>query len=155
MIYIIATLLRKAFDQWEELAGVSDPAEVWRQLMLLPDDYSDASLVEPLTRSLMERIDFEHGGPEYDARYPDGIPTSLVIEHAELGALDSGLVMYPIGHARSASPALESLLAHKFRLLASAGVEDAGALAQRLERLDELSPAEVAELYALPIRGLT
>ncbi len=24
----------------------------------------------------MQKIDFRHGGPEYDAKYPDGIPTT-------------------------------------------------------------------------------
>ena len=42
--------------------------------MLVPDDYNDAALFHPLTRNLMQRIDFRHGGPEYDAKYPDGIP---------------------------------------------------------------------------------
>ena len=51
----------------------------------------------------MERIEFRHGGREYDDKYPDGIPTTLEIEHAELGRLSSGLVMYPEGHARNTS----------------------------------------------------
>ena len=57
---------------------------MWNDLMLMPEDYGDAALVHPLTRELMQRIDFRHGGPEYDAKYPDGIPTSLEIEHAHL-----------------------------------------------------------------------
>src|SRR6185503_1756929 len=67
MVYIIATLLRKAFER--RRSG-------WKELMLVPADYDDASLYHPLTRSLIDRIDFRHGGPEYDAKYPDGIPTS-------------------------------------------------------------------------------
>ena len=70
-------------------------------LMLVPADYDDAALHHPLTRELMQRIDFRHGGPEYDAKYPDGIPTTLEIDHATLGTLTSGLVMYPEGHARN------------------------------------------------------
>ena len=53
--------------------------------MLVPADYDDASLFDPLTRSIMDRIEFRHGGQEYDDKYPDGIPTTLEIEHAELG----------------------------------------------------------------------
>ncbi len=68
-------------------AQPTDAVDLWRELMLLPADYNDASLFDPLTRSLMEKIEFRHGGPEYDAKYPDGIPTSLEIEHAELGTL--------------------------------------------------------------------
>ncbi len=70
---------------------------------------------------LMERIEFRHGGREYDAKYPDGIPTTLEIEHADLGRLSSGLVMYPEGHARNTSGNLDGLLEHKFRALAGAG----------------------------------
>jgi hypothetical protein len=29
----------------------------------------------------------EHGGREYDALYPEGIPTSVEIDHASLGTL--------------------------------------------------------------------
>lgn len=47
--------------------------------MLTPNDYSQKALLDPQTRSLMEKITFEHGGKEYDAKYPDGIPTSIII----------------------------------------------------------------------------
>jgi hypothetical protein len=29
----------------------------------------------------MPEREFRHGGPEYDSKYPDGIPTTLEIEH--------------------------------------------------------------------------
>ena len=86
--------------------------------MLVPEDYSDAALFHPLTRELMRRIDFRHGGREYDAKYPDGIPTSIEIAHRTLGTLSSGLVMYPEGHARNPSGNLPALLEHKFNRLA-------------------------------------
>ena len=41
--YIVATLFRKAIEQ--QRSG-------WRELMLMPDDYSDAALQHPLTRRL-------------------------------------------------------------------------------------------------------
>ncbi len=145
MVYIIATLLRKAFEQ--KRAG-------WRELMLMPGDYDDAALAHPLTRSLIDRIAFRHGGPDYDARYPDGIPTSLEIEHAELGKLSSGLVMYPVGHARNEDGALDDLLAHKFKLLAGLGVDDVDALYRRFTQLAEKSAAEIATLYDFTIRGV-
>ncbi|MEX2558781.1 MAG: MmgE/PrpD family protein [Pirellulales bacterium] len=138
MVYIIATLLRKAFET--RRGG-------WRELMLLPADYDDAGLFHPLTRAIMEKIEFRHGGRAYDEKYPDGIPTSVEIDHEALGSLSSGLVMYPMGHARSASPGLDELLEHKFRLLASLGVADADVLRQRLTNLAQKSPAEIAGLY--------
>lgn len=138
MVYIIATLLRKAFESRQ--GG-------WKPLMLMPADYDDTSLFHPLTRRLMERIEFRHGGPEYDAKYPDGIPTTLEIEHAGLGQLSSGLVMYPAGHARNTTAELDDLLHHKFRLLAALGVADVDGFVQRFTNLGRKSAADVADLY--------
>ena len=152
MVYIVATLLRKA-----SASGGRKPteaAELWRDLMLVPDDYGDVALLDPLTRSLMQRIDFLHGGPEYDAKYPDGIPTSLEIEHAALGRLTSGLVMYPEGHARNRSGNLPPLLAHKFQRLAGLGVTDVGALLARLTNLGEKTPVQIRDLYDFPIQSV-
>ncbi len=114
MLYIIATLLRKAIER--RTAG-------WRELMLMPEDYDDAALAHPLTRRLMGLIDFRHGGREYDEKYPDGIPTSVLIDHAACGKVSSGLVMYPEGHARNNSGNLDSLLKYKFDRLAAMAVE--------------------------------
>lgn len=144
MVYIVATLLRKALQSRK--AG-------WRELMLVPADYDEAALVDPLTRSLMTRIEFRHGGPDYDAKYPDGIPTTLEIDHATLGRLSSGLVMYPEGHARNTSGNRDSLLAHKFRALASLGVANPDDLYQRFT-LDGKSAADIASLYDFNITGL-
>jgi 2-methylcitrate dehydratase len=144
MVYIIATLLRKALQSGR--AG-------WRELMLVPADYDDDAIVDPLTRTLMERIEFRHGGKDYDDKYPDGIPTTLEIEHADLGKLSSGLVMYPEGHARNTSGNLASLLENKFRVLAGLGVKDVDALYQRFTGMAKKSPAEIASLYDFEISG--
>ncbi len=144
MVYIIATLLRKAFKQRQ--AG-------WRELMLVPGDYDQASLFDPLTRRIMERIEFRHGGSEYDDKYPDGIPTTLEIEHGDLGSLSSGLVMYPEGHARNTSGNLTALVEYKFRALAALGVKDVDALYQRFTGVSKKSPADIANLYDFEILG--
>jgi 2-methylcitrate dehydratase len=144
MVYIIATLLRKAFET--RTSG-------WQELMLVPADYDDAALFDPLTRRLMERIEFSHGGSSYDEKYPDGIPTTLEIIHRTLGNVSSGLVMYPEGHARNCSGHLEQLLEHKFRLLAGLGVADVDALYRRFANLSEKSAAEIAELYSFEIKA--
>mgnify|MGYP002622579036 CR=1 FL=1 len=144
MVYIIGTLLRKALEQ---------KSTSWKELMLVPADYDDEALVHTLTRSLMERIDFRHGGDEYDRRYPDGIPTTLEIEHAELGTLSSGLVMYPLGHARNESNKLADMLTHKFRLLGSLGVDDVEALYKRFTGLRKKSAEEIAGLFDFELKG--
>jgi 2-methylcitrate dehydratase len=145
MVYIIATLLRKAIEQ---------RTASWRELMLMPADYDDAAILNKATRAWMRRIEFCHGGPEFDVKYPDGIPTELSIEHRTLGPLTSGLVMYPEGHARNQSGNLASLLEQKFVSLAGLGVRDPAALAARLSGLGTKSPAELRELYSFEIRGL-
>ncbi len=145
MVYIIATLLGKAYER--RTSG-------WRELMLMPSDYDDEALSHPLTRRLMERIDFRHGGPEYDAKYPNGIPTTLEIKHSDHGTLSSGLVMFPTGHARAANDELDSLLDAKFGLLAGLAVDDVAALEARFAGLREKSANEIASLYDFTIRGV-
>lgn len=142
MVYIIASLLKKAIQSRQ-----TD----WESLMLLPADYDDAALGNALTRSLMQKIRFRHGGPEYDARYPDGIPTSVTIHHQQLSAVTSGLVMYPLGHARNHQPQLERVLDVKFRRLAALGVADVDALYHRVRKLRGKTAAEIDALYSFPL----
>jgi 2-methylcitrate dehydratase len=153
MVYIIATLLRKAYEARQ---SGWDGQDGWRRLMLIPADYEedDSALFHPLTRKIMARIDFRHGGSEFDRKYPDGIPTTVDANHATLGLLSSGLVMYPEGHARSTTANLASLLNHKFRQFASLGIDDVNALVNRFSNLAEKSPLEIATLYDFKIRGL-
>ena len=53
--------------------------DVWKTLMLEPVDYSQNALHHKTTRNLMDKMVFEHGGKAYDEKYPEGIPTSVVI----------------------------------------------------------------------------
>lgn len=153
MLYIVATLLRKAY---EARSAGWDGQDGWRQLMLSPADYAEdaSALFHPLTRQIMQRIDFQHGGPEYDERYPDGIPTTVELSHAKQGTISSGLVMYPQGHARADATELTVYLDHKCRLLAGPAVDDVGALVARFSRMAKKSPGEIAELYDFRIRGI-
>jgi 2-methylcitrate dehydratase len=154
MVYIIATVLRKAIERRPADKPPAETPTLWRELMLLPADYDDRALADPLTRRLIERIEFRHGGREYDAKYPDGIPTTLEIEHSELGTVSSGLVMYPEGHARNKSGNLASLLEYKFRLLAGMGVADVDDLYRRSTGFDQKSTADIAALYDFNITGV-
>jgi 2-methylcitrate dehydratase len=146
MLYIIGTLLCKAYERHS--------AE-WRELMLMPEDYSDAALANPLTRELMSRIEFRHGGPEYDAKYPDGLPTTVELDHRDLGGHSSGLVLYPTGHARNISVDLSGLLAYKFERLAAHGAADVAGLRQRFSRIEDKTAAEIDSLYDFPITDAT
>lgn len=143
MVYIIATLLRKALGK--QRAG-------WKTLMLEPDDYSAKAIANERTRSLMDKIQFEHGGEAYDKRYPDGIPTSVVIEDTDGTEFESGMVMYPAGHARNTKHDLRDILAHKFDLLGRLAFEDPSPIIARFEDLGEKSADDIWSLHDFEIQ---
>ena len=146
MVYIISTLLRKALTS--KTVG-------WKDLMLEPADYGDAAIYDERTRSLMDKIEFEHGGKEYDDRYPDGIPTSVVISDSSGTAHESGLVMYPGGHARNTTADLKDILAHKFRLLGSLAFENPEPIIERYNNISNLNADELRSIndYEIIVRG--
>ena len=112
---------------------------------------ADHSLPFILAKTLL-KITIEHGGVEYDALYPDGIPTSVEIDHDSLGLLGGGLVRYPLGHARSDADHTAAVVALKFDRLVAGAVDDPARLRERL-RVAGRRPEEIAELYAFPIHG--
>jgi 2-methylcitrate dehydratase len=142
MAYIIATLLRKALEH----RAAGKPTD-WKGLMLGPLDYNKQAVFHPLTRQIMARIDFSHGGPDYDRRYPDGIPTSVVITDDKGAALDSGLVMYPAGHARNTTADFADLFAHKCRLMGGLAFGDPGPVIARFNNLAGKSADEVQAIH--------
>src|SRR5688500_3450953 len=103
----------------------------------------------------MDKIDIHHGGSKYDALYPNGIPTTLEIQHRQVGSLSSGLVMYPEGHARNTSGNLAALLEQKFkRLVGTQPVAHLDGIYGRFQRLQDKSSDEMESLYDFPL-GLT
>lgn len=77
MVYILSSVLRKAFEKQDNITKEHTPEDLWKYLMLLPHDYGKDALYNEVTRKLMTKIEFEHGGKEYDDQYPKGIPTSV------------------------------------------------------------------------------
>ena len=53
--------------------------DMWKTLMLAPADFGKEAIFDKTARALMEKMTFEHGGQEYDDKYPEGIPTSVQI----------------------------------------------------------------------------
>ncbi len=144
--YILAKTLLKA----AAASGPSPPD--WETLMLLPNDYSDNAIRALAVAALIELITIEHGGPEYDRLYPEGIPTRVVIEHASLGTLDGGLVQYPLGHAKSDAAQTAAVVDLKFDRLVAGAVDDPAQVRTRM-RLAGRSASDVAELYGFSIHG--
>ncbi|MBO6738757.1 MAG: MmgE/PrpD family protein [Phycisphaerales bacterium] len=143
MVYIVGTLLRKALSARK--AG-------WKELMLEPYDYSADAIANERTRSLMDKIEFYHGGEEYDKRYPDGIPTSLIIEDTDGTEFDSGMVMYPAGHARNTVADLNDILAFKFNLLGKLAFESPEPIVERFQNLSDKSAEDIANLHDFEIQ---
>ncbi|MBS1709177.1 MAG: MmgE/PrpD family protein [Armatimonadetes bacterium] len=161
MVFIVSRLVRRAvehrahlgasaFADWAQGASAGSHDAVWQELMLMPADYGKEALFEPATRDLMSLISFEHGGPDYDAKYPDGIPTSLVVELADGETWDSGLVMYPAGHARNTDADLHAILATKAEKLGAIAFADPATrheVVSRFEGLADLDAYALAGLY--------
>lgn len=153
MVYIICTLLRKAIENAEAVRSAKSTDDLWTALMLDPYDYHADAIFHEKTKSLIAKVRFEHGGQEYDEKYPDGIPTSMVVT-AGGERLDSGLVMYPGGHARNDTADLKGILDHKFQLLGKiAFPEDVDVQEQinRLEAIGSTSAFDLSGIYDFPI----
>jgi len=146
MAFIVSRLLVRAF---KEGTG-SSMDETWKKLMLSPYDYGIDALYDADTRAMMQKITFAHGGAEYDAKYPDGIPTSLDITLTGGEKIGSGLVMYPSGHARNTSADLAGILEHKNRLLGDLVFADRATtdkFVSRLVSLKDLSAKDACDVY--------
>merc|ERR1719190_119540 len=147
MAFIVSRILQKAIKAGKVPSTMD---EAWMELMLSPYDYGKDALYEADTRALMAKISFSHGGPEYDAKYPDGIPTSIDITMKGGKKISSGLVMYPSGHARNTSANLKQILAHKNRMLGNIVFSDRATVdkfVSNLVNMKSMSAGEVAKAY--------
>merc|ERR1719265_4286 len=143
MAFIVSRILQNG-----KVPNTMDGA--WKELMLSPYDYGAQALYDKDTRALMQKITFEHGGPEYDAKYPDGIPTSIDITVKGGKKIASGQVMYPSGHARNTAADLKGILDHKNSMLGDIVFADKAqtqAFVSKLQNLKNLSAAETQTIY--------
>lgn len=152
MLFLVCTMLRKAL----ELHQAKGEKQVghrldWKEVMLLPHDFDKAAINHPVTRNLMSKMTFEWGGPDYDAKYPDGIPTSMVITDDSGATHDSGLVMYPAGHARNTTADLKDILSHKWKMLGALAFERPEPVIAQISNLEKKSAPDVAQLYKFDI----
>lgn len=161
MVYILGSHLRKAFALgYDAVAAIKDNTAMWQAIMLLPLDYDDRALYDATTRELMSKIEFEHGGKEYDDKYPNGIPTKLSIQTKAGVGSQSDLVMFPSGHARNTTADLKAILGHKWSRMADItngayeGQGDAQAaesLLGGLANLKDKSAEQMDALYNIPV----
>jgi 2-methylcitrate dehydratase len=154
MIYIVSTMLRKAIDLARSNGGcksLDNNDSWWKALMLMPIDYGRDALFHKTTRSLMQVIAFEHGGESYDSKYPDGIPTSMVIALNDGSSYDSGLVMYPSGHARNTTADLADILSHKFELLGQLAMDNPSDVVASFKNIASLHPSALCTIMDFTI----
>jgi len=147
MAFIVSRILQKGLKAGKA-PGTMDAA--WKEYMLSPYDYGADALADAETRTLMSKITFEHGGADYDAKYPDGIPTSIDITIKGGKKIESGFVMYPSGHARNTSADLKGILDHKNHMLGDIVFDDrttVDGFVSKLQNMKELSAADVASIY--------
>ena len=149
MLYILSTMLRKAIEHPSLYSDVKTIDCLWKKLMLLPDDYSYSAVNNKETRKLMEKIELEHGGKEYDDKYPDGIPTTITINTTDDKQISSGLVMYPAGHGRNKDANLDDILATKFSSLGRLALKenDVERFINKLNEFDSLSHKDLRNIY--------
>lgn len=150
MVYIIATILRKALEKHDKIIEEHDLENLWKRLMLTPYDYSAEAIVNPVTKKLMEKIEFQHGGKDYDDKYPEGIPTSISIKtKATENAYDSGLIMFPGGHSKNDTVSLYEIMQHKFSLLGKIALKKADFVnfKTKLENIDSMTNEELQDIY--------
>lgn len=154
MVYIISTLLRKALEDPELYKNIDHLDDLWMKLMLSPYDYGAEAVINEKTKSLMHKHTFTHGGKEYDDKYPDGIPTSIVITMKDGTKYDSGMVLYPSGQARNQEQDLNKILAYKFRLLGKLAVEEAEleSMIENMSNLENKTNKELQDIYHCNIK---
>jgi len=148
MAFIVSRMLMKAFKKGSVGASMDG---TWMDLMLSPYDYGKDALYDAETRALMQKITFEHGGPDYDSKYPDGIPTSMDITLTSGKTISSGMVMYPSGHARNTTADLKKILAYKNQMLGEIVFAEQKLLDGFLEPLigmKALSAKQMADVYS-------
>ena len=151
MVYIISTILRKAFetkDLAQKLNSFQNLDGVWKLLMLEPRDYGHRALFNEKTRSLMTKCTFEHGGKAYDSKYPEGIPTSIDITLKGGKKIESGFIMFPSGHSRNSSANLQDILNYKNNLLGKLALSDTD-LNDKLSVLNSIEKASNKDLQSL------
>jgi 2-methylcitrate dehydratase len=154
MVYIVGTLLRRAIEDPHLFDQVNTFDDLWKKLMLTPFDYGKGPLHDKNTRTLMEKMSFEHGGEKYDKLYPDGIPTSMEITLQDGKKLSTDIVMYPPGHARNTDTDLQGILKYKFGIVGRMALDQAAldALLAKLDRFDTMTSDDLLSVYSCEIK---
>jgi len=151
MIYIISTMLRKAIAIGADLTKSCDKIEnLYKLLIMTPNDYTIDAINNQFTRSIMEKINFVYGGKKFDDLYPEGIPTQLDISFVDGTSASSGIIMYPCGHALNTECDIYSLLDYKNNMLLELTFKNKSsqeALIAKLNSIETMSNEDLELIY--------
>lgn len=150
MVYMIGRIVQKAFA-FKDRLNFDSYEELWKDLMLTPLDYTEHAIFDKDTRRFMELIQFEHGGQEYDSRYPEGIPTKILLEYNKSRA-ESEMMLFPPGHARHRQYSLDKFLDYKFKVLGELALDDPESYIKRLNRIEKESSESLRSIYSVKIK---
>jgi len=154
MVFIVSRLIKKAMENKEKLRNAESLDDYWKTLILTPADYSHEAVFSSETRDLMNKITFEHGGLEYDSKYPEGIPTKVDITVNTGTTVSSGLVMFPSGHANNKTCDLKGILNNKNKTLLKVTQPDSAkceSFLKKLNSIDNLNATEMENIYDFDI----
>ena len=157
MVYIVSTLLRKAIDA----------ARVRRFGNHRRRQRRDVEAAHPHAVRLRRKGRVPPGDPGLDGEdrvrsRRQGIrrsttrtafPTSVVIETTDGRSLDSGLVMYPSGHARNTTCDLEGILKNKAHVLGQLALDDPDPIFARFREVDSLTSDDLKTMNDFEIRA--
>jgi 2-methylcitrate dehydratase len=151
MVFIVSRLLRKAIKNAEKVKSLSkNRDDLWKELILTPMDYSYNALKCQITKDLMGKIKFLHGGKEFDSKYPEGIPTQVDVIFTSGKKVSSGLVMFPSGHAGNKTCDLKGIIENKGNVLLNYAMNDSkerSDLLNRLNNIESLSNKDLENIY--------
>lgn len=99
----------------------------------MPEDYTAEALKDPITLQLIDKINIDYSGVNYDVQYPIGLPTRVRWD-STLGHFDSGLVVTPPGFSNCVQYHSQDILEAKFKRL-GASIKDYSAFQKKLKRM--------------------
>jgi 2-methylcitrate dehydratase len=154
MVFIVSRMIQNALKCKKATGTVPATSDdAWKAWMLSPYDYGYDALHDPETKGFMEKITFEHGGAEYDSKYPEGIPTSLDMHFSDGTKLESGFIMFPSGHARNTTADLVGIMKHKHEMMAALTLGDKGkGFYDKVNALEKASTADMMEIYNYDVK---
>jgi 2-methylcitrate dehydratase len=153
--YILATLIRKGQQSKKLFSMVSNENDLWKNIILLPSDYTAKSISNPATKEIENLLEFAYGGPEYDV-LNEGVapPVSVTIVSNDDREFRSEIVSNSTGNSKTSSINLNDILQAKFTGMAKLALleKHVPALLKKLNNIEHTNPANLKDIYDCDIK---